>query len=31
MEFDVTILGIVFGMMILDNRLVARLVTPIFD
>ena len=31
MEFDVTILGIVIGMMVLANRLVAMLVTPIFD
>ena len=31
MEFDVTVLGIVIGMMILANRLVAMLVTPIFD
>jgi hypothetical protein len=31
MEFDVTILGIVIGMMVLANRLVAALVTPIFD
>ena len=31
MEFDVTLLGIVFGMMVLANRLVAALVTPLFD
>lgn len=31
MEFDVTLLGIVIGMMVLANRLVAMLVTPIFD
>jgi len=31
MEFDVTVLGIVIGMMVLANRLVAALVTPIFD
>ena len=31
MEFDVTVLGIVIGMMVLANRLVAMLVTPIFD
>jgi len=31
MEFDVTILGIVIGMMVLANRLVAMLVTPVFD
>jgi hypothetical protein len=31
MEFDVTILGIVIGMMVLANRLVAMLVTPIFE
>ena len=31
MEFDVTILEIVIGMMVLANRLVAMLVTPIFD
>lgn len=31
MEFDATILGIVIGMMVLANRLVAALVTPIFE
>jgi len=31
MEFDVVILGIVIGMMVLANRLVAALITPIFD
>jgi hypothetical protein len=31
MEFDVTALGIVIGMMVLANRLVAALITPIFD
>ncbi len=31
MEFDVTVLGIVIGMMVLANRLVAALITPIFD
>ncbi len=31
MEFDVTLLGIVIGMMVLANRLVAMLVTPIFE
>lgn len=31
MEFDVTLLGIVIGMMVLANRLVAMLVTPVFD
>ncbi len=31
MEFDVTLLGIVIGMMVLANRLVAALVTPLFD
>ena len=31
MEFDVTVLGIVVGMMVLANRLVAALITPIFD
>jgi hypothetical protein len=31
MEFDVTVLGIVIGMMVLANRLVAALVTPLFD
>jgi Na+/melibiose symporter-like transporter len=31
MEFDVAVLGIVIGMMILANRLVAALITPIFD
>ena len=31
MEFDVTVLGVVIGMMVLANRLVAALVTPLFD
>jgi len=31
MEFDITVLGIVIGMMVLANRLVAALVTPLFD
>lgn len=31
MEFDVTILGIVIGMMVLANRLVAMLITPLWD
>jgi len=31
MEFDVTVLGVVIGMMVLANRLVAMLVTPLFD
>ena len=31
MEFDVTVLGIVIGMMVLANRLVAMLITPLFD
>lgn len=31
MEFDVALLGIVIGMMVLANRLVAMLVTPVFD
>lgn len=31
MEFDVVTLGVVIGMMVLANRLVAALVTPIFD
>ena len=31
MEFDVTVLGIVIGFMVLANRLVAALITPIFD
>jgi len=31
MEFDVTTLGVVIGMMVLANRLVAALVTPIFE
>ena len=31
MEFDVTLLGVVIGMMVLANRLVAALVTPIFE
>lgn len=31
MEFDIVTLGIVIGMMVLANRLVAALITPIFD
>ena len=31
MEFDVTLLGIVIGMMVLANRLVAMLITPLFE
>ena len=31
MEFDVTLLGIVIGMMVLANRLVAMLITPLWD
>ena len=31
MEFDITVLGIVIGMMVLANRLVAALVTPLWD
>ena len=31
MEFDVTTLGVVIGMMVLANRLVAALVTPLFE
>lgn len=31
MEFDIVTLGVVIGMMVLANRLVAMLVTPIFD
>ena len=31
MEFDTVILGVVIGMMVLANRLVAMLVTPLFD
>ena len=31
MEFDVTILGIVIGMMVLANRLVAMLITPLWE
>ena len=31
MEFDATILGIVIGFMVLANRLVAALITPVFD
>ncbi len=30
MDFDVNLLGIVIGMMVLANRLVAMLVTPLF-
>lgn len=31
MEFDVQVLGIVIGFMVLANRLVAALITPVFD
>ena len=31
MEFDVTTLGVVIGMMVLANRLVAALITPLFE
>jgi len=31
MQFDTQVLGIVIGMMLLANRLVAALVTPLFD
>jgi len=31
MEFDIVTLGVVIGMMVLANRLVAMLVTPIFE
>lgn len=31
MEFDVALLGIVFGLVVLANRLVAALITPIFE
>ncbi len=31
MEFDVTTLGVVIGMMVLANRLVAALITPLWD
>ncbi len=31
MDFDVNLLGIVIGMMVIANRLIATLVTPIFD
>mgnify|MGYP001412599830 CR=1 FL=1 len=31
MEFDVTVLGVVIGFMVLANRLVAALVTPVFE
>jgi len=31
MEFDIVTLGVVIGMMVLANRLVAALVTPLFD
>ena len=31
MEFDITVLGVVIGMMVLANRLVAALVTPLWD
>ena len=31
MEFDAQVLGIVIGMMILANRLVAALATPLFE
>lgn len=31
MEFDVVILGVVIGFMVLANRLVAMLVVPLFE
>jgi len=31
MEFDLATLGVVIGMMVLANRLVEMLVTPLFD
>lgn len=31
MEFDVVTLGVVIGMMVLANRLIAALVTPLFE
>ena len=31
MNFDVTTIGIVLGLMVLANRLVAMLVTPLFE
>ena len=31
MEIDIVTLGVVIGMMVLANRLVAALVTPLFD
>ena len=31
MEFDLLVLGVVVGMMVLANRLVEMLVTPLFD
>lgn len=31
MEFDLAVLGVVIGFMVLANRLVAALITPIFD
>jgi len=31
MEFDIVTLGVVIGMMVLANRLVAALVTPLWD
>lgn len=31
MEFDVNLLAIVIGFMVLSNRLVAMLVTPLFE
>lgn len=31
MEFDLAVLGVVIGFMVLANRLVAALITPLFD
>ena len=31
MEFDLAVLGVVIGFMVLANRLVAALVTPLFE
>ena len=31
MEFDIATLGVVIGFMVLANRLVAALITPLFD
>jgi hypothetical protein len=31
MAFDVEVLGVVIGMMVLANRLVAALITPVFE